>query len=471
MAALRQFIFSLPLLAAAAADAAVCDYDIGLAGTEPITLDIAVACQAGADGLEASRAAASLLRSLAVDGRPMPLEQASWPIGSALFTARYRLALGGDGAAQSGVAAVGRSVMAELETWLLRPASDDTLVRLRPRLPADFVAALPFKQADGAYVIPASLVPRAGYTAFGRLVETTLALPGPGFSAWNPGTTPARLRIVRLDGTLDLEDARLFRWVERSALAVARYWRGFPVADALLIVVPMTGRSGVVFGRVVPAGGISIMLQLGEHAGAGALDQDWVLVHELTHTASPFMARGFWLMEGLATLIEPIVRARAGWLTPEAVWAEFAQGMPRGLDAMTRTGLQGSGRAGIYWGGALLLLLADVDIRRSSEGRRGLENCLLDVLRQGGDATERWTPEAFMAACDRAIGRPVLAGLAERHRFGGSPVELDALWRRLGVVREGGEVRLVDAPEAWLRDAILWGGTAGPPPALPPRID
>jgi len=41
----------------------------------------------------------------------------------------------------------------------------------------------------------------------------------------------------------------------------------------------------------------------------------------------------------------------------------------------------------------------------------------------------------------------------------------------LGVVREGGEVRLVDAPEAWLRDAILWGGTAGPPPALPPRID
>src|SRR5439155_9533496 len=81
---------------------------------------------------------------------------------------------------------------------------------------------------------------------------------------------------------------------------------------------------------------------------------------------------GAWLNEGLATYIEPIVRARAGWRSVASVWQEWLQNMPRGLDAMGKTGLAHAGRGGIYWGGALFMLQADIAIRQASGNRLGL---------------------------------------------------------------------------------------------------
>jgi hypothetical protein len=471
----RQFIFSLPaLVLAAPAAAAGCDYDITVADPARIELAIALRCEAGITRLTASSLATARIADLVIDGRTVAIEGTGWPAGPGAVTASYRIALGDGGAERRGFQSItraGSTVMALLDAWLVRPAEDDAMLRLHARTADGFGVALPLQRTESVPAIRAGLVPAAGYTAFGPFVERRIALPGPGAMGWNPAAAPATLRVVRLDGATDLSDQQLFGWIERAAQAVARYWRGFPVAEALIIVVPMAERSNIVFGRVVPGGGISVMLQVGAQAGAKAITDDWVLIHELTHTAAPFMPGAFWLMEGMATYIEPIVRARAGWLAPEAVWAEFVRGMPRGLEAMGRTGLQDAGHGGIYWGGGLFMLLADAELRRASQGRRGLEDCLIEVLRQGGDATQRWTPDAFIRACDRATGTRVLATLAERHRFLGTPVDLAELWGRLGVAAMGDTVRLVDAPEAWLRDAILWGGPNGPLPTLPPLVD
>ena len=66
------------------------------------------------------------------------------------------------------------------------------------------------------------------------------------------------------------------------------------------------------------------------------------------------------LNEGIATLYEPVIRYRAGWKPREDVWREWIGWMPNGLRAMGPVGLREAMSGGVYWGGALFLLLADI---------------------------------------------------------------------------------------------------------------
>ena len=105
------------------------------------------------------------------------------------------------------------------------------------------------------------------------------------------------------------------------------------------------------------------------------------------------------------------------------------------------------------------MLLADVEMRERSGGKRGLEDCLRAILHDGGDATRLVSADWMLDACDRASGADTMRRLAQRHAWSRQPVDLDALWRRLGVVRGAdGQVRLDDsAPLAWVRRAIADG--------------
>ena len=120
-----------------------------------------------------------------------------------------------------------------------------------------------------------------------------------------------------------------------------------------------------------------------------------MLVHELIHTGMPFIrGRGTWFMEGAATYIEPIIRARAGWKTEEEVWKEWVDDMPQGARAFASGLANASGREN-YWGGAIFMLMADLGIRRDTDGAKGLEDCLAGALWGGLDAPptvpRRWT--------------------------------------------------------------------------------
>ena len=145
-------------------------------------------------------------------------------------------------------------------------------------------------------------------------------------------------------GPLDLPRARLLDWIERCAIVVVTYYGRFPARHTRLLVVPRAGR-GVSGGRAWGHRGTAVRITIGEHATNAELARDWVLVPELTHLAYPWR----------------------------------------------RT----------YWGGALFARLADVEIRRQTQNRLGLQ----DALR----------------------------------------ANLDALWGALGVQPEGGTVRFDDA--------------------------
>jgi predicted metalloprotease with PDZ domain len=112
----------------------------------------------------------------------------------------------------------------------------------------------------------------------------------------------------------------------------------------------------------------------------------------------------------------------------------------------------------VYWGGAVVALLADVEARRRTRGARGLEDALRSILANGWDATHVIRVDAAIRMVDDAIGTPVLAPLAAKYADHGSPLALDPVLSDLGVERHDGGVRLhSDAPLAAYRKAILFG--------------
>src|SRR5690606_2467474 len=123
---------------------------------------------------------------------------------------------------------------------------------------------------------------------------------------------------------------------------------------------PVADHSGIQHGKVVATGGAGVAIHIGDRAQRADLYGDWILVHELFHLGFPSFSReGKWLDEGLATYFEPIIRARAGWLSPHAVWKELAIGLPQGLPAVEGSGVENATDfQGIYWGGAIIALLA-----------------------------------------------------------------------------------------------------------------
>jgi predicted metalloprotease with PDZ domain len=109
-----------------------------------------------------------------------------------------------------------------------------------------------------------------------------------------------------------------------------------------------------------------------------------------------------------------------------------------------------------YWGGALFCLLADVEIRRRTGNGKGLVDGLRAVLRAGGNISADWKLERILRICDEATGVKVTQELYAKMRAEPYPVDLEQLWKQLGVVRRGDTVLLRnDAPLAGTRRAIV----------------
>jgi hypothetical protein len=106
----------------------------------------------------------------------------------------------------------------------------------------------------------------------------------------------------------------------------------------------------------------------------------------------------------------------------------------------------------------LYFLLADIEIRERTDNRKGLEHALRCIVAAGGTIDADWDVERVVASGDRATGVPVLHELYERMRDRPAPVDLDALWKRLGVVMHDGKITFDDAaPLAAVRRAITAG--------------
>ncbi len=383
-----------------------------------------------------------------------------WRLSDGRFDIRYRFDLAGAAAAADHfdrAIRVGDSWFAPGSTWLLRPdpVPIGAAVHLRVNTPPGASFHTGLRRSAGGYALRAEELRVATYTAFGKTRRVTTRLP-------HIGSGQATLETVMLDGPFTVSQTTASEWTTSAARAVAEFYGGFPTSGAMVTLVPTPDESRVVFGKVLPASEPGVAVLLGSDATKTDLYKDWVLVHELFHLGFPsFLREGKWLDEGLATYYEPIIRARAGWYTEQQVWAEFASAMSRGLPAVTETGLENvEGFSGVYWGGAIVCLLADLSSRQRTG--KGLEVGLRAVLAAGGNATRVWPLRRAIDTIDQALGGTTLRDLSARHARRGSPVDLNALFRRLGIVATTGGVRLDEtAPLAAVRRAIVYGAAGG----------
>lgn len=140
----------------------------------------------------------------------------------------------------------------------------------------------------------------------------------------------------------------------------------------------------------------------------------------------------------------------------DALWRGWITGMPNGLPEAGDRGLDRTDTWGrTYWGGALFCLLADIAIRERTHGTKSLDDALRAILDAGGSIATSWTIDHVIDVGDAATGVPVLRELYTQHATTPTPVDLDALWKKLGVAWNGRAIAYDDtAPLAAVRRAM-----------------
>jgi hypothetical protein len=371
-------------------------------------------------------------------------------------TLRYRFLLGEAAERLDNEEAeyLGEVIQAPPSTWLLHPwnAGEGRRCRFHVMTPpglefATGVLAAPGQEAgpgqlDDVYELDSGDFWAPPYSAFGPLHRVALERHG------------GKVEMAFVPAEREVPESELVRWIGDAADLVGRYYGRFPVPRVLLLVQP----SG--HGRTLGNGGATIRLPVGPEADRRDLAADWVLVHELVHLAFPSVPRrSTWIEEGLSTYIEPIARARVGQISTARAWFDLHHGLPNGLPEPGDRGLEHTPTWGrTYWGGALFCLIADLRIRERTGNRRSLDDALRGIVAAGGNITVRWSLARALAEGDRATGVPVLRELYEEMGKRPTGVDLDSLWKRLGVRRRGRQMMFDDsAPLAPLRRAIMRG--------------
>jgi hypothetical protein len=288
-------------------------------------------------------------------------------------------------------------------------------------------------------------------------------------SAGGMNSTTIQVRQSRLDvivepGQFDLSKDGLLDWIRSAADSVATYYGRFPLPHILIRITPVAGK-GVRHGVTYGEGGGLITIQVGADTTRADFQSDWELTHEMVHLAFPSVAENHhWIEEGIATYVEPIARVRAHHFDVTQMWYEVVRDLPQGLPVPGDQGLDNTHTWGrTYWGGALFCLLADIEIHRETQNKKGLDDALRGILDAGGNITQDWDLQRALTAGDRATGVPVLTNLYAKMKDSPYNVDLDAMWKQLGVQRNGTSVVFDDsAPLAATLKAITYGEKRAP---------
>jgi hypothetical protein len=442
-----------------------CHYEITLADAEARMLDVTMACDGkGPFALSTWRfiTDAHIKDLRGAGGSAVEKTEEAWTIRGAggISRAAYRFdvdEMAGSTNSPSIGQRVGGSVVAGVRSFLLVPDGGRRPMPLTLRFRAPPGAAVATGLArtgdreSGVDRIDTADFPYISFMAMGRLELLRVPVAARG----GAGT----LTVAILDETLPLAREALAQWLAASAARIGSYFGGFPAKESLIVLQPMPDLRYLRRGMVAGGGGATMLLRIGAATEPGDLFGQWMLMHELVHFAAPFIEGHAWLMEGMAVYTETRLRVAAGWFPRDQAWRGFLRNFRQGTPAMEQAGLARSRGIGpVYWGGTLMMLLADAEIIEKSGGAKSLADCFQAVLAEGGDTAQRWSLARFVAVCDGATGFGTLRRLVEAHVAKGTPVDLAPLLARLGVQLGEYEASVVyddTAPLAWVRKKIM----------------
>jgi len=256
-------------------------------------------------------------------------------------------------------------------------------------------------------------------------------------------------------------------WLRATAADATLAYGRFPNPAAQVVVIPAgsvrSGASPVPFGRVIRNGGETVELFIDQRRPLADYLADWTATHEFSHLMLPYLgSRHRWISEGYAQYYQNVLIARAGGYTPAQAWQKIFDGLERGRNSrpeLSPNAAAAGGKRGalmkVYWSGAALALLADVELRERTGGRVQLDAALERLQSCCLPSSETWSGPELFRTLDSLVGQSVFTPLYERHADAPGFPDLTPLFERLGVDIAGGTVSLRDDAElAWIREAI-----------------
>ncbi len=280
----------------------------------------------------------------------------------------------------------------------------------------------------------------------------------------------AHLDVALLDGEPPADIDVIEAWLADAAGHLKSVYGAFPAARVQVVVVPVAGRAefgasreAVPFGRVLRAGGPAVQFFVDQRSTLAQLKDDWTATHEFSHLLLPYVRRSdSWMSEGFASYYQNVLRARAGAYDETTAWQKLLEGFERGRREQYEESLTESIRLRgpnflmrLYWSGAAIALLADVELRSRQTSLDAVLGRLNACCLQSGQS---YSAKALSRQLDTLGGDGIFEALRVRWANANSFPDIDTTLRDLGVVWRDGVVRFDDsARAAVLRRAIMAG--------------
>jgi hypothetical protein len=345
--------------------------------------------------------------------------------------------------------------------WLWRPSSQpaDTSIQVAFDLPEGHGVSVPWQPAHGSarddvYLVSGSPSDWPDLVAVGRFHTDTITVEG------------ARLRLAVLGAEPTISKPDMSSWIREAAHAITTLYGRFPLPSPQILVVPQ-GPAGeaVPWAQVLRGGGAAAHFFVDQTRPLDEFRQDWTAAHELSHMLLPYILRDdSWLSEGFASYYQNILRARAGMLPRETAWKKLYDGFQRGRDGTSGATLVEASREmrkrgtymRVYWSGAAIALMADVELRRRSGGQQSLDVALGALAECCLPSDRAWTGVEVFELLDDLTAGSVFMQLYDAYAQSSSFPDLGPTSERLGIDHRSGRFRLSSDPEAsGLRDAIM----------------
>jgi predicted metalloprotease with PDZ domain len=191
--------------------------------------------------------------------------------------------------------------------------------------------------------------------------------------------------------------------------------------------------------------------------------QEWTPIHEFSHLMLPFLDREQrWVSEGFAQYYQNVFLARAEQHSARDAWQKIYDGLERGRESAPGLSPNEAARAPmrdtrmkVYWSGASIALMADVELRRRSGGRQSLDSVLGELQQCCLPSTYAWSGVELFRKLDEFVEEPFLQDLYRRYADADEFPDARLLLEELGVTVRNGKVALDDAAAlAGIRTAI-----------------
>lgn len=351
----------------------------------------------------------------------------------------------------------GDSVLVQPSLWLWRPARlpSGVDITLGFELPEGIDASVPWPRIDDrtpTYRLDSTAFHWLAFSVFGRPRIQRFAAAG------------AQIELAVLDAPMTATADGLRRWATDAAQSVALLYETFPRERLQIVVVPVTRGGGTVyFGAAGRGGGPGVYILMDSTARDDQLPGGWTTVHELLHHGMPFVADA-WMAEGWVSYYTEVVRTRMGHRSEQDGWRELAEAFDRGrrdgrgvsIERLSETMHDTYAYQGVYWSGAAIGFILDVEVREDSKNRVSLDDAMRELRRCCGDALTKWTAAELLGRLDRWYGKPLFTTTAREHLNRSSFPPVERAFARLGVRLDGEDVVLDDDhPNADLRRAIM----------------